>query len=135
MTFDDPTFDSPGRSQTIFSEHLQQQRNEARRKAQVKKNSIPAPIEEDPELAVKRCVSLWKRKHPGRPCDENDFDYLLDHFDEDDILLVIRRFPDYGNWSEEINSSRDFRDNFSEILEDVTPPEGQDSDDDEDDAF
>jgi hypothetical protein len=82
------------------------------------------------EPATQRCISLWERKHPDRPCDEDDFDYLLDHFDESDILLAIRRFPDFGNWSEEINSSRDFRDNFAKISEDVTPSEGQDSDGD-----
>jgi hypothetical protein len=73
------------------------------------------------EPATQRCVSLWKRKHPDRPCDEDDFVHLLYHFDEGDILLAIRRFPDSGNWSEEINNSDDFRDNFSGILDEVKP--------------
>ena len=94
-----------------------------------------APIEEDPDLATHRCVSLWKRKHPDRPWDEEDFVHLLDHFDEDDILLAIRRFPNFGNRSAEINNSGDFRDNFSEILEEGEPDEVQDSDDGEVEAF
>jgi len=89
-----------------------------------RKSAVPAPVEEDSYITPKRCLSLWEAKHhPDRPCDEDDFDYLLDHFDEDDILVAIRRSPDCGNWSERINDSRDFRDNFSEILDEVKPPE------------
>ena len=87
------------------------------------------------EPATQRCVSLCKMKHPDRPLDEDDFIHLLDHCDEDDILLAIRHFPDRGNWSEDINNSDDFRDNFSELLEEIKPSQGQDSDNDEDDAF
>ena len=96
----------------------------------------PAPIEKDLEFVTQRCVSLWKLKHFDRPYDEDDFDHLLYHFDEDDILLAIRCFPDFGDWSKETNNSGDFRDNFSARLEAVTPSEDQDSDDDEgDDEF
>jgi hypothetical protein len=123
-SFDDPWPVAPNHRQTPYSEPRQNQRSEAVRKAQArKKNSATLPTEEDPELATRRCLSLWKRKHPQRPCDKDDFNYLLDHFDEDDILLAIQRFPEFGDWSEEINNSGDFRENFSEILEDVRPSE------------
>ncbi len=97
-----------------------------------RKCSLPVPIEEDSYLTPERCLSLWKRKHPGRPCKEYDFDYLLDRFDEDDIVLVIRRFPDCGNWSKEINNSTDFRDNFCEIPGNLKPDNGSAFGDEED---
>jgi hypothetical protein len=79
-----------------------------------------------------RCLSLWKSKHhPDRPCDELDFDFLLDHFDEEDIRLAIQRFRDFGDWSKVINDSGNFRDRFFEIMGDVKPDESQDSDDNE----
>ncbi len=85
--------------------------------------SAPALVEEDSYISPKRCVAVWKGKCPGRPCDEGDFDYLLDHFDEGDILFAIRHFQDYEWWSEEIKNSGDFSDNFSEILAEVEPVE------------
>jgi len=84
--------------------------------------TIPAPIKEKSYLTPQQCRFAWEKRHPPRPCDQGDFDYLLDRFDEDDILFAIAHFPAHGNWSEKIRTSKDFRDNLSEIMDDIRPP-------------
>jgi hypothetical protein len=55
----------------------------------VTKNDPPAPTEEAFYLTPQRCLSAWEKRHPGRPCDEADFDCLLDSYDEDDICCKV----------------------------------------------
>jgi len=78
-----------------------------------------SPSKEESYLTPRQCRLAWEKRHPTRPRDEDDF--LLDHFDEDDILYAIEHFTDYGDWSEEIRTTKDFRENIFEILEDVKP--------------
>jgi len=89
----------------------------------VVKNEPPAQIEEAFYLTPQRCLSAWKSRHPGRPCNEADFDYLLDYYDEVDILFAIGHFTEFGDWSEEIRTSSDFSDKFAEIMDEIRPPE------------
>ena len=97
----------------------------------VTNNEPPAPTEEAFYLTPKRCLSAWEKRHPGRPCNEADFDYLLDHFDEDYILFAIEHFTEYGYLSEEIRTSSDFSENFGEIMDEIRPPDAPASDDEE----
>jgi hypothetical protein len=97
----------------------------------VTKMATPAPRKEAFYLTPQRCLSAWESRHPGRPCNEADFDYLLDYYDEDDILSAIENFTDYGYWSEEIRTSSDFSDKFAEIMGEIRPPDAPASDDEE----
>jgi hypothetical protein len=97
----------------------------------VTKNGPPAPTEEAFYLTPQRCLSAWEKRHADRPCNEYDFDYLLDYYDEDDILFAIEHFTEYGNWSEEIRTSSDFSDKFGEIMDEIRPPEAPSFNDEE----
>jgi hypothetical protein len=91
----------------------------------VTKTAITAPVQEDFYLTSDRCISTWKWKHPGRPYDKDDFEFLLDNFDEDRILYAIENFTTCGNLSEEIRNSTDFCDQFPYFPDELTPPEAE----------
>jgi hypothetical protein len=97
----------------------------------VTKMATPPPTKEAFYLTPQRCLSAWEKRHPGRPCDEADFDCLLDYYDEDDILFAIEHFTEYGYWSEEIRTSSEFSDKYAEIMDEVRPPDAPASDDEE----